>query len=136
MQNSYSKDTGTFQAQLEKLHDLIDVKMVRKYHDDGIYWDCDKQARYDARMPKQHKGGENYHLERLRKAKNAYAKFMNGGDKNRIFDDAAERLVGQTYFGYGRTVRVRSSYAEEYAKLVERVLDERIVLASCEQEVM
>lgn len=134
--NTYWGGNGTYEAELEVLHNLIDQKLVRKYHDDGMYWDGDKQARYDARIPSQQKGGSNYHLERLRKAKNAYYRVFNDGDKNRIFDSAAERLGfgSDPFFGFGRVVN--KHYFESYARLVEKVLDERIKLAAEEQGIL
>ena len=134
--NTYWGGNGTYEAELEVLHNLIDQKLVRKYHDDGMYWNGDKQARYDARIPSQQKGGSNYHLERLRKAKNAYYRVFNDGDKNRIFDDAAKRLGFFGSFGYGRTLPRHGHYADEYASLAEKVLDERIKLAAEEQGIL
>ena len=136
--HTYWSGNGAYEAELEVLHDLIDQKLtaVRKYHDGGMYWDGDKQAYYDARMPSQQKGGSNYHLERLRKAKNAYYRMFNDGDKNRIFDDAAERLgFGyDPFFGYGR--QLNKHYFGSYARLAEKVLDECIKLAAEEQGVL
>lgn len=137
-EQTYWSGNGAYEAELEVLHDLIDQKLkaVRKYHDDGMYWDGEKQAYYDARMPSQQKGGSNYHLERLRKAKNAYYRMFNDGDKNRIFDHAAERLGFSCSFGYGRRLPRHGHYADKYASLAEKVLDERIKLAAEEQGVL
>ena len=136
MEKTYWNGTGTYEAEQETLHEIIDEKLVRKYHDGGMYWDGYKQARYDARIPSQQKGGSNYHLERLRKIKNAYYRLMNDGDKNKAFDDAAGRLSDVTHFGYGRVFTGFSTeVAQEYAKLAERVMDERIKLAAEEQGV-
>ena len=134
--HTYWSGNGAYEAELEVLHDLIDQKLtaVRKYHDGGMYWDGDKQAYYDARMPSQQKGGSNYHLERLRKAKNAYYRMFNDGDKNKIFDDAAKRRERDPFFGYGK--RLNKHYFSSYARLAERVMDERINLAAEEQGVL
>jgi len=136
--HTYWGCNGTYEAELEVLHDLIDQKLkaVRKYHDDGMYWDGEKQAYYDARMPSQQKGGSNYHLERLRKAKNAYYRMFNDGDKNRIFDEAAVRFGFSYEFKYGRRLPRHGDYAQRYASLAEKVLDERIKLAAEEQGVL
>tara|TARA_R100001198_G_C5164785_1_gene168320 strand:- start:153 stop:596 length:444 start_codon:yes stop_codon:yes gene_type:complete len=133
MEKTYWNGTGTYEAEQETLHEIIDEKLVRKYHDGGMYWDGDKQARYDARIPSQQKGGSNYHLERLRKVKNAYYRLMNDGDKNKIFDDAAKRRERDPFFGYGK--RLNKHYFSSYARLAERVMDERIKLAAEEQGV-
>ena len=73
---SYWNRNGKYEKKLDILHTLIDEKFD---------WDTKK-------MPRSHSGGCNYHLERLRKAKNAYYRFFNDGDANPLFKQALNTM--------------------------------------------
>jgi len=113
---TYWNSKGKREEKLATLHELIDKTLVYK---------CDPSGRYSAwnavsRMPKANKGGAHYHLERLRRAKNAYYRLYNDGDSSRIFP-VSQSLQPQ--------VNWHNDWSEG---IVEKIMDERIELAWAE----
>ncbi len=68
---TYWAGKGRFSKEEKVLSEVIDEKLPH--------------FNYDAKLPKSHSGGANYHLERLRKAKYAYYRWFNDGDHSNIF---------------------------------------------------
>jgi hypothetical protein len=86
----------------------------------------------DAKLPKSHSGGANYHLERLRKAKYAYYRWFNDGDHSNIFSHRATlRKVG-AYSPNNHVVelildlKIENAWKEQ-AKYLERIYGKILV---------
>jgi len=101
---TYWSHNGKHEKKLEVLHQLID---------DTLIW----EKPYRAKMPKAYSGGKNYHLERLRLAKNAYYRWYNDGDRNQIFGRA---LKTWCYHNSGvETVinqKIEAAWQEQYGE--------------------
>lgn len=112
MTNTYWNNTGTYENTLKVLHDLID----EKFNFDTV------------RMPRSAKGQENYHLERLRKAKNVYYRFHNDGDGGVKFYHA---------FGFGANEFKMwdGYYSTSIYKHIDDAMDKLIESAAAEQEI-
>ena len=87
---TYWAGNGKEEKKLEILHDLIDDRIVykRTLSPCGSYYISTK-----AYMPSSQKGGKNWRLEQLRRAKNAYYRLFNDGDYNQLFDNALKELT-------------------------------------------
>ena len=101
---TYGSHNGKHEKKLEALDQLID---------DTLIW----EKPYRAKMPKAYSGGKNYHLERLRLAKNAYYRWYNDGDRNQIFGRA---LKTWCYHNSGvETVinqKIEAAWQEQYGE--------------------
>ena len=79
LEKTYWAGNGRYEIPLARLINLIDEKSV-------------KRAPFDFYVPSSSTGGKNYHLERLRKANNAYYRWYNDGDSNQILTKGARDL--------------------------------------------
>ena len=105
---TYWSQNGKHEKKLEDLHQLIN---------DTLIWEKPYFLNR-AKMPKAYSGGKNYHLERLRTAKNAYYRWYNDGDRNQIFgralktwcyhNDGVETVINQ---------KIEAAWQEQYGEL-------------------
>jgi len=104
---TYWSQNGKHEKKLEDLHQLIN---------DTLIWEKPYFLNR-AKMPKAYSGGKNYHLERLRTAKNAYYRWYNDGDRNQIFGRA---LKTWCYHNAGvETVinqKIEAAWQEQYGE--------------------
>ena len=85
LEKTYWAGKGRYEIPLARLINLIDEKLV--YIKDALHPTIGM-----ATMPSASTNGKNYHLERLRKANNAYYRWYNDGDSSSILTKGARDL--------------------------------------------
>ena len=108
---TYWSGKGKHEKKIDVLGKLIDDTLVYGGSINQLY------SIWTVTMPKAYSGGKNYHLERLRKAKNAYYRWYNDGDKNQIFGRALKTLCyGDAGVENVLNQKIEAAWQEQYGE--------------------